>query len=134
LKKEFILRIIKSFIVILSFAGLGLGQSVEINGEKVEVGQEDLVFEVKGLVCSFCAHGLQKGMSKLKFVDKKKYTKGVYTDITHQFVKVGLKKNKEPNIDKALTAIQDAGYEVLRSYLNPTGSDLEMKEYEKGSK
>jgi hypothetical protein len=49
-------------------------------------------------------------------------------------VKVGLKKNKEPNIDKALTAIQDAGYEVLRSYLNPTGSDLEMKEYEKGSK
>ena len=128
------MRIIKSFIVILSFAGLGLGQSVEINGEKVEVGQEDLVFEVKGLVCSFCAHGLQKGMSKLKFVDKKKYTKGVYTDITHQFVKVGLKKNKEPNIDKALTAIQDAGYEVLRSYLNPTGSDLEMKEYEKGSK
>jgi len=128
------LRIIKSFIVILSFAGLALGQSVEINGEKVEVGQEDLVFEVKGLVCSFCAHGLQKGMSKLKFVDKKKYTKGVYTDITHQFVKVGLKKNKEPNIDKALTAIQDAGYEVLRSYLNPTGSDLEMKEYEKGSK
>ena len=128
------MRIVKSFIVILSFAGLGLGQSVEINGEKVEVGQEDLVFEVKGLVCSFCAHGLQKGMSKLKFVDKKKYTKGVYTDITHQFVKVGLKKNKEPNIDKALTAIQDAGYEVLRSYLNPTGSDLEMKEYEKGSK
>ena len=128
------MRIIKSFIVILSFAGLGLGQSVEINGEKVEVGQEDLVFEVKGLVCSFCAHGLQKGMSKLKFVDKKKYTKGEYTDITHQFVKVGLKKNKEPNIDKALTAIQDAGYEVLRSYVNPTGSDLEMKEYEKGSK
>ena len=128
------MRIVKSFIVILSFAGLALGQSVEINGEKVEVGQEDLVFEVKGLVCSFCAHGLQKGMSKLKFVDKKKYTKGVYTDITHQFVKVGLKKNKEPNIDKALTAIQDAGYEVLRSYVNPTGSDLEMKEYEKGSK
>ena len=128
------MRIIKSFIVILSLAGLGLGQSVEINGEKVEVGQEDLVIEVKGLVCSFCAHGLQKGMSKLKFVDKKKYTKGVYTDITHQFVKVGLKKNKEPNIDKALTAIQDAGYEVLRSYVNPTGSDLEMKEYEKGSK
>ena len=128
------MRIVKSFIVILSFAGLALGQSVEINGEKVEVGQEDLVFEVKGLVCSFCAHGLQKGMSKLKFVDKKKYTKGVYTDITHQFVKVGLKKNKEPNIDKALTAIQDAGYEVLRSYVNPTGSDLEMNEYEKGSK
>jgi|TARA_B100001105_G_scaffold97091_1_gene77176 hypothetical protein len=128
------LRIIKSFIVILGLAGIAFGQSVEINGEKVEVGQEDLVFEIKGLVCSFCAHGLQKGMSKLKFVDKKKYTKGVYTDITHQFVKVGLKKDKIPNIDKALVAIQNAGYEVLKSYVNPTGKALKVKEYEKVSK
>jgi len=128
------LRIIKSFIVILSLTGIAFGQSVEINGEKVEVGQKDLVFEVKGLVCSFCAYGLHKGMSKLKFVDKKKYTKGVYTDITHQFVKVGLKKDKKPNIDKALIAIQDAGYEVLKSYVNPTGKALEVQEYEKASK
>ena len=128
------MRIIKSFIVILGLAGIAFGQSVEINGEKVEVGQEDLVFEIKGLVCSFCAHGLQKGMSKLKFVDKKKYTKGVYTDITHQFVKVGLKKDKIPNIDKALVANQNAGYEVLKSYVNPTGKALKVKEYEKVSK
>lgn len=120
------------FTVLLT--GLSFGQTVDINGEKVEVGQEDLVFQVKGLVCSFCAHGLQKGLSKLKFVDKTKYTKGVYADITHQFVKVGLKKNKEPNINKALDVIADAGYEVLKSYLNPTGSELKVKEYEKASK
>lgn len=127
------MRFIKSLIIILSFVAVSFGQTVDINGQKVDVGQDDLVFQVKGLVCSFCAHGLQKGLSKLKFVDKKKYTKGVYTDITHQFVKVGLKKDKTPNIDKALTAIQGAGYEVLRSYVNPTGSALEMKEYEKVS-
>ena len=120
------------FTVLLT--GLSFGQTVDINGEKVEVGQEDLVFQVKGLVCSFCAHGLQKGLSKLKFVDKTKYTKGVYADITHQFVKVGLKKNKEPNINKALDVIADAGYEVLKSYVNPTGSKLKVKEYEKASK
>ena len=127
-------NIIKSLIFTIGLAGLSYGQSVEINGQKVEVGQEDLVFQVKGLVCSFCAHGLQKGLSKMKFVDKKKYTKGVYTDITHQFVKVGLKKNKKPNIDKALNVITDAGYEVLKSYVNPTGSELKIKEYEKASK
>ena len=127
-------NIIKSLIFTIGLAGLSYGQSVEINGQKVDVGQEDLVFQVKGLVCSFCAHGLQKGLSKLKFVDKKKYTKGVYTDITHQFVKVGLKKNKKPNIDKALNVITDAGYEVLKSYVNPTGSALKVKEYEKASK
>jgi hypothetical protein len=120
------------FTVLLT--GLSFGQTVDINGEKVEVGQEDLVFQVKGLVCSFCAHGLQKGLSKLKFVDKTKYTKGVYADITHQFVKVGLKKNKELNINKALDVIADAGYEVLKSYVNPTGSELKVKEYEKASK
>jgi len=127
-------NIIKYLIFTIGLAGLSYGQSVEINGQKVEVGQEDLVFQVKGLVCSFCAHGLQKGLSKMKFVDKKKYTKGVYTDITHQFVKVGLKKNKKPNIDKALNVITDAGYEVLKSYVNPTGSELKIKEYEKASK
>ena len=127
-------NIIKSLIFTIGLAGLSYGQSVEINGQKVDVGQEDLVFQVKGLVCSFCAHGLQKGLSKMKFVDKKKYTKGVYTDITHQFVKVGLKKNKKANIDKALDVITDAGYEVLKSYVNPTGSELKVKEYEKASK
>jgi hypothetical protein len=127
-------NIIKYLIFTIGLAGLSYGQSVEINGQKVDVGQEDLVFQVKGLVCSFCAHGLQKGLSKMKFVDKKKYTKGVYTDITHQFVKVGLKKNKKPNIDKALNVITDAGYEVLKSYVNPTGSELKVKEYEKASK
>ena len=127
-------NIIKSLIFTIGLAGLSYGQSVEINGQKVDVGQEDLVFQVKGLVCSFCAHGLQKGLSKLKFVDKKKYTKGVHADITHQFVKVGFKKNKKPNIDKALDVITDAGYEVLKSYVNPTGSELKIKEYEKASK
>ena len=119
-----------NIITILLVSSL-FGQSVEINGQKVEVGQDDLVLQVKGLVCSFCAHGLQKGMSKLSFVDKKKYTKGVYTDITHQYVKVGLKKNKKPNIDKALSVIQDAGYEVIKTYLNPSGTELQIKEYEK---
>jgi hypothetical protein len=119
-----------NIITILLVSSL-FGQSVEINGQKVEVGQDDLVLQVKGLVCSFCAHGLQKGMSKLSFVDKKKYTKGVYTDITHQYVKVGLKKNKKPNIDKALIVIQDAGYEVIKTYLNPSGTELQIKEYGK---
>jgi hypothetical protein len=118
-------------IIIILLVSLSFGQSVEINGQKVEVGQDDLILQVKGLVCSFCAHGLQKGMSKLNFVDKKRYTKGIYTDITHQYVKVGLKKNKRLNIDKALGVIQDAGYEVIKTYLNPSGTELQIKEYEK---
>ena len=124
----------KSLIIIIGLAGLALTQSVEINGQKVDIGREDLVFQVKGLVCSFCAHGLQKGLSKLKFVDKKRYTKGVRTDINHQYVTVGLKKGKTTNVDKAVEVIIDAGYEVLKSYTNPSGSKLQVTEYSKDSK
>ena len=124
----------KSLIITIGLAGLALTQSVEINGQKVDIGREDLVFQVKGLVCSFCAHGLQKGLSKLKFVDKKRYTKGVHTDINHQYVTVGLKKGKTTNVDKAVEVITDAGYEVLKSYTNPSGSELQVTEYSKDSK
>ena len=124
----------KSLIITIGLAGLALTQSVEINGQKVDIGREDLVFQVNGLVCSFCAHGLQKGLSKLKFVDKKRYTKGVHTDINHQYVAVGLKKGKTTNVDKAVEVITDAGYEVLKSYTNPSGSKLQVTEYSKDSK
>ena len=114
----------------MSMVGFCFSQSVEINGKKIDVSNDDLVFQVKGLVCSFCAHGLQKGLSKLKFVDKTKYTKGVYTDIEYQFVLVGLKDGKKVNIEKAIDIISDAGYEVLKSYINPSGSKLITSEYE----
>lgn len=127
-------KFFKSLIITIGLAGLALTQSVEINGQKVDIGREDLVFQVNGLVCSFCAHGLQKGLSKLKFVDKKRYTKGVRTDINHQYVTVGLKKGKTTNVDKAVEVITDAGYEVLKSYTNPSGSELIVTEYSKDSK
>ena len=124
----------KYIVFFMMFSGLAFGQSVNINGQKVDVGQEDLVFRVKGLVCSFCAHGLQKGLSKLKFVDKKKYTKGIHTDINHQYVVVGLKKGEEINVDDAIDVITDAGYEVSKFYTNPSGSELKVTERKKDAK
>jgi len=40
-------NIIKYLIFTIGLAGLSYGQSVEINGQKVEVGQEDLVLSSK---------------------------------------------------------------------------------------
>ena len=37
--------------------------SIKIKDATVIVNQNDLVFSVNGLVCSFCAFGLQKGLS-----------------------------------------------------------------------
>ena len=38
---------------------------------------DTLTFEVKGLVCSFCAHGLNKGIGKMDYTDKK----SIFVDI-----------------------------------------------------
>ena len=66
---------------------------------------DTLTFEVNGLVCSFCAHGLNKGIGKLDYTDKK----SVFVDINNQTVKVVILK--EPDIEKTIKVITDSGYD-----------------------
>jgi ribosomal protein L24E len=81
------------------------------------VGQTDtvgdtLTFKVNGLVCSFCAHGLNKGIGKMDYTDNK----SVFVDINNQIVKVVLneKYKKIPSsvINQTIKVIEDSGYEV----------------------
>ena len=73
---------------------------------------DTLTFEVKGLVCSFCAHGLNKGIGKMDYTDKK----SIFVDINKGIVKVVLKKKYKaiPSsvINQTIEVIQDSGYEV----------------------
>ena len=74
---------------------------------------DTLTFEVKGLVCSFCAHGLNKGIGKMNYTDEK----NVFVDIKKQTVKVVILK--EPDIEKTIKVITDSGYEVSKiTYAN----------------
>ena len=73
---------------------------------------DTLTFKVKGLVCSFCAHGLSKGIGKMDYTDEK----GILVDINNQIVKVVLNKKYRaiPSsvINQTIEVIQDSGYEV----------------------
>ncbi len=69
---------------------------------------DTLTFEVKGLVCSFCAHGLNKGIGKMDYTDEN----NVFVDIKKQIVKVVILK--EPNIEKTIKVITDSGYDVSK--------------------
>ena len=77
----------------------------KLNGQTYTVG-DTLTFKVSGLVCSFCAHGLNKGIGKLDYTDDK----SVFVDIKKQTVKVVILK--EPNIEETIKLIKDTGYEV----------------------
>ena len=69
---------------------------------------DTLTFEVKGFVCSFCAHGLNKGIGKMDYTDEN----NVFVDIKKQIVKVVILK--EPDIEKTIKLITDSGYDVSR--------------------
>ena len=85
-------------------------------------GQTDtLTFKVKGLVCSFCAHGLTKLICKLSFTDEK----SIFVDIQNQIVKVALNENYKvvPHLKQTIELIKETGYEVDKVFLN--GDELE---------
>ena len=67
---------------------------------------DTLTFNVSGLVCSFCAYGLNKGIGKLDYTDEK----SVFVDINNQTVKVVILK--VPEIEETIKLIKDTGYEV----------------------
>ena len=69
---------------------------------------DTLTFEVKGLVCSFCAHGLNKGIGKMDYTDEN----NVFVDINKQIVKVVILN--EPDIEKTIKVITDSGYDVSK--------------------
>ena len=83
----------------------------QLNSQTYTAG-DTLTFEVKGLVCSFCAHGLSKGIGKMDYTDDK----GILVDINNQIVKVVLNKKYRaiPSsvINETIEVIQDSGYEV----------------------
>jgi ribosomal protein L24E len=82
-----------------------------LEGQTYTAG-DTLTFEVRGLVCSFCAHGLNKGIGKMDYTDKK----GIFVDINNQIVRVILNKRYKaiPSsvINQTIEVIQDSGYEV----------------------
>ena len=95
--------------------------SIIIKDATVVVNQNDLVFSVNGLVCSFCSFGLQKGLSKLDWIDKTRHEKGVFADIKNQYVKVAMISGKEKKVQDAIDIIKSSGYEVFDYYLNSDG-------------
>ena len=86
----------------------------------------DILFKVKGMVCSFCAQGLQKNLSKLSYIDKKNYTKGVKVSLKDQITIISTKEGAKIDYDLAVKKIVDAGYNVEKAYHNPTGLRVEQ--------
>ena len=63
---------------------------------------------VNGMVCSFCAQGIEKSISKMD------ETKAVFVDLKNKVVVVEAKEGKTLNEKLISQEIKDSGYDVVK--------------------
>jgi len=87
----------------------------------------DYVVQVHGIVCSFCAKGVTKKITKLAFIDRSKYNKGVKVEIEDQKVTIAVLPDETLNVDALYKAIVSGGYDPVNVFsINENG---ELEEY-----
>ena len=120
----------KQIILFLVLAGIVSAQTIELYGKKLNIPRDEVVLEVSGLVCSFCAIGLQGGLSSLQHIDKKKYNDGIFVDVKYQYAVIAEAADKDIDIEKAIAMIVKSGYEVKTVFTNRTGEKIETRKIE----
>ena len=80
--------------------------------------------EVNGMVCAFCAQGIEKSLSKIET------TKDVYVNLDEGFV-ILESTNDGVGEDKIKNIILDSGYDVTKISLVNETADTIRKQYEK---
>ena len=91
------------------------------------IAGSELAVKVDGAVCSFCANGIRKGLSKYEFVDTIGKNKGITLDTKNQLLIVRLKKDMKANMNKVFDSIRKSGYKPVIAYSK--GADGNLLEY-----
>ena len=90
----------------------------------------DYVVHVHGLVCSFCAQGVTKKVSRLPFIDQSKYTKGVKVEIEKQKLTIAVIPDRDLDIPALFEAITSGGSGPVDIWtVTATGELDELVEY-----
>lgn len=106
--------------MLISAWTVGLAYADEVM-EGIVVKPHQAVVQAKGVNCSFCAYGVQKNLSKLKFVDAAQFRKGVLLDIHAGRITLALAPDKPLNLKEIHTAIVKGGYDPVTVYLRLRG-------------
>ena len=88
----------------------------------LEVAPGEAIVEVNGLVCSFCAFGAEKALSKLPGLDRSRFKDGVLIDIDAHRMTLALKPGAELPLGLMYDVVRAAGYEPVFAYLRLRGS------------
>ena len=93
------------------------GNTVEIVAEPNQA-----VVQVNGIVCSFCAYGTEKNLSKLRFLNDSQFGgDGVLMDIQLHRITLALQPDQELDLAQVYNAIKKGGYDPVSFYVNVHG-------------
>ncbi len=110
----------------LTICGIFLATSLafgeDVNSEAIVVEPHQAVIQVNGIVCSFCAYGTEKNLSKLTFLDKSKFgDDGVLIDIKTHRITLALQPDQVLDFAQVFGAITKGGYDPVSFYVNVYG-------------
>ena len=77
---------------------------------KLQVQKQAALLYVKGMTCPSCAIGIRVKLSKLDFVDRNRFKRGIEMDCNNQLLTVALKDGTSPNWTQIEQEIDNAGY------------------------
>ncbi|MBT4111867.1 MAG: heavy-metal-associated domain-containing protein [Candidatus Marinimicrobia bacterium] len=110
-------------ILVILFSSAIYSQDLDLNVEK-----DEMVLEVKGMVCSMCAFGIQEGLSELSFLNNKKFkADGIEVDLDTQMIYIPIDLSKTIDALEAIQIVKDAGYDTVSIYTNFDGKSIKKK-------
>ena len=101
------MKTFNSFITIKSIAA-SAGFIWAITSFNTAMAAESVKATVNGMVCSFCAQGIEKTLLKMP------QTKAVFVDLKNKVVAVEAKEGQTLDNKKIAAEIKDAGYDVVK--------------------
>lgn len=120
-KFKFVPFIVFLTVLLTRVAYAGAGES------DVVVEPDQCVVQVKGVVCSFCAYGTEKNLSKLTFLNPSHFGNGVLMDIHANRITLALSPGEPLDLKGIHSAIKKGGYDPITVYLRIEGP-LEKKD------
>ncbi len=90
--------------------------------DPVVVEENQTVVQVNGVVCSFCAYGAEKALSKLDCLDKAEFGNGVLIDIDTHRITLAMRPGEKIPLREIYQRIKKAGYDPITLYVRSEGT------------
>jgi len=109
-------------LLVLMAVGAATVAHAEETPQQLIVPPGQVIVQVKGVVCSFCAYGTEKNLAKLTFLDHSQFGDGVLMDIYANRITLALAPDAPLDLRGIYQAIKKGGYDPQMIYLRLSGT------------